>query len=297
MLGDSTKIHRAWQTLRKEGPGTLLQASIRAGIYNTRLFRAEIAYRRAISTVRYGRAGADPYTILWIDPNAIDYWRPNHNKYHLPSHNLYQGSSDGFLIDIWADAGSVVGGEWDQREYLVPFEDTPKYQGVRAHFEEGVPWEQTELFDILLTIMEQRPMIDGCTTEADLHEQYEEVDRLYERISKNGYRRRTELEGMNGLRDILNEIGVVIDRDGNFLFLGSGWHRLSIAKILDIDLVPVRVVLRHKRWQDIRTELAACEDIENLTARTSKHLPHPDLRDLHSTTDTQPNAVQASTDG
>ncbi len=291
MLGNSTKIHRAWHILRKKGVGALCRSSIRTGIYNTRLFRGEVAYRRATTTARYGRAGADPYTILCTDPSSIDYWRPHHNKYYLPKQNLYLGSRDGFTIDTWADAGSVIDGEWDQREYLVPFDETPKYQGVRAHFEQGVPWEETELFEILLTRLEAQPMVDGCTNEAALREQYEQVDRLYERISQNGYRRRTELEEVNGLRDTLNEIGVAIDRDGNILFLGSGWHRLSIAKILDIDRVPVRVVLRHKQWQDIRAELAACEDTETLTARTKNHLSHPDLQDLRSTTDMQPSTV------
>lgn len=50
----------------------------------------------------------------------------------------------------------------------------------------------------------------------------------------------------------LNEITVDIGRNGELLYAGFGIHRLSIAKILGIEKVPVIVGMRHARYcQDV----------------------------------------------
>ena len=48
-----------------------------------------------------------------------------------------------------------------------------------------------------------------------------------------------------------HEIQVDVARDGELLF-ADGRHRLSIAKLLDLDAVPVTFLVRHEGWMERR---------------------------------------------
>ncbi len=50
----------------------------------------------------------------------------------------------------------------------------------------------------------------------------------------------------NNLTRIKDEITVNIGRDGDLLF-NNGAHRLSIVKILDIEKIPIRIVVIHPK--------------------------------------------------
>ena len=65
-------------------------------------------------------------------------------------------------------------------------------------------------------------------------------------INANGYKTQEEL----GEPPFANEIRVGIGRSGDILFLGQGNHRLAMAKILDLELVPVSVWTVHKIWAE-----------------------------------------------
>lgn len=67
---------------------------------------------------------------------------------------------------------------------------------------------------------------------------------------------------------IEGEISIHIGRNGELIF-HDGRNRLSIAKILGLDSIPVVVLVRHKQWQDTR---------DRLTNDNSREEPtHPDL--------------------
>jgi len=69
------------------------------------------------------------------------------------------------------------------------------------------------------------------------------------------------------------EITVLIGRDGQ-LVLHDGAHRLTIAWILGLDTIPVNVLIRHERWQQIR------DMITNQETDSKKYSTHPDLNEL-----------------
>jgi len=50
-----------------------------------------------------------------------------------------------------------------------------------------------------------------------------------------------------------NEVCVAIGRDGT-LYSDEGRHRLFIAKALGLEEIPVRVLVRHRMWQQIRDQ-------------------------------------------
>ncbi|ELY51869.1 hypothetical protein C494_02011 [Natronorubrum bangense JCM 10635] len=70
--------------------------------------------------------------------------------------------------------------------------------------------------------------------------------------------------------DTLDEVTVDVGRNGELLHV-DGIHRLTVAKLLDLNEIPVVFLIRHKEWTEYREKL--CEGDEPIP-------DHPDLRDL-----------------
>jgi 2-polyprenyl-3-methyl-5-hydroxy-6-metoxy-1,4-benzoquinol methylase len=69
-----------------------------------------------------------------------------------------------------------------------------------------------------------------------------------------------------------NEITVAIGREGDFM-LANGLRALLTARKLQVQLIPVAIIARHLRWQELRKELYALA----LEKRLYQPATHPDL--------------------
>jgi hypothetical protein len=74
-----------------------------------------------------------------------------------------------------------------------------------------------------------------------------------------------------------HEVTIDIGRDGEFIF-DDGRHRFVIAKLLGLDEIPVRVLVRHKKWQQIRGYILSQSSIDEVDDEYHKYLDHPDIR-------------------
>ena len=120
------------------------------------------------------------------------------------------------------------------------------FTSVESHFERGVPWEETDLW----TERSEKGYSDE-----EIVEYTNKIDKLYERIESDGYKSQTQLlaeiptaarnQNNDAIHAALNEVGVNIFRDGNLGKKYSGNHRLAVAKVADIDEIPV--LLRTRR--------------------------------------------------
>jgi len=185
----------------------------------------------------------DVYDIQFINPNKIEYitgrkWKP---------------WSD-FILKI----GSVMDGNWDIREpsavpdlyqpYPKKFEELPIFKSFNQHFINGLPWVETEYYQYLLKIAEEG-LDKRYSGPGEVKAYLERFDDLYESIQTRGYKPQTELLTESGtFYDVLrNEILIDIGRNGEPQFVENR-HRLAIAKILNIELVPVVTIVRHEDW-------------------------------------------------
>lgn len=278
-----TLLGRAAATLRSEGPEALIRRSIpivrrrrdrlcRRALARAGGIPAGRAYLRARRQVQPDSiTDADPFVRLWIDPARID-------------HQVRSASNR------W---GRVTDGDWDRT--TIPVAETVAYSSVEAHFRRGVPWRETAEFEGYLERLEAGEQPKGCATERELEARFEELDAVYERIATEGYRSQPALwdDRPGYQRDVfykwdrtidprLDEITISIGRDGAPLHDDRGDHRLAIAKLLDLEAVPVLVRRRHARWQSIREELSTATRRSELTDQARTHLAHPDVCDLHS---------------
>lgn len=194
---------------------------------------------------------ADPFKIVWVSPKII-------NKY--PVHTVNQS----YRIASNGTAGAVIGGDWDAEKNLHNITEHKKYRAIEQHYFEGAAWDETGIIDWYI---ENKKLSKTDESPDEIRKKYEKyyrsLDETYKDIKKNGY-------NMDKIGP-LDHISVHISRDGELLFASRGWHRLSIAKLLELSEIPVLIRARHKHWQRIR-ELASdnpngCEMVAT----------HPDL--------------------
>jgi hypothetical protein len=182
---------------------------------------------------------------------------------------------------------AVVAGDWDLTVGNV--DDDVVYQSFVSHFVDGVNWPDTDYVDYLL---------GGATehTKSSVDEILKrclKLDELFRYIRDKGYKTQRILQAESGvifeslkhrlIPPEFREISVNIARDGRFLWHG-GFHRLCIARILELEDIPVRVAVRHAQWQRIR------EDIASGREHSGKYDSHPDIRNVRPDRATYPSA-------
>lgn len=203
-------------------------------------------------TEGYVDSPLDPFQLYQVDPAAI---------------RRFTGREFPVWANRWRSIGRVRDGDWDRRQppvsptyegpapdfYLADtFEETPLHRAMRAHFRDDVPWTETAFVRRVLakaTDPEAPSVWHECSSRAEVLDHCRSLDRLYESLRNDGCvpARRHETRYDDGLtmRGVMsNEILVDVGRDGTPLFV-SGRHRLSLAKLLGLDTVPVAVAVRH----------------------------------------------------
>ena len=194
---------------------------------------------RFLSWICHGRhyhAPLRPFRLLWIDPDRIE-------RYPKQTPELRR----------WMPTG-VISGEWDQR--LQRFENGVTYRSFRRRFIEGDDWTSTPYYQFALDRIETTGSFKGFTTPEGVLERCDELDYLYKDIFEHGYQTQQEIDTRqttvvhrhSHLPPEMREVTVDVARSGELLWWG-GAHRLAIAKLLQLESIPVRIRVRHEGWQ------------------------------------------------
>lgn len=213
------------------------------------LMSRKLAPARRTDAARLG-IGIDPYEVLWVPTSSIERFsgRPRPRN----------GGR--------AEIGTIKSGEWDQRlpqalpdDPIAPmviaprFDETMHHRSLVSHFREGVPWEETPCFGAILehsrSVGTAWPAYADETTVRDT---LRRLDALYDDVRVNGFRTQAALAQQQRVKRPLlallrDEILADVSRNGELLFF-EGRHRLSIAKLLGIETVPVVIAVRHAEW-------------------------------------------------
>lgn len=220
---------------------------------------------RYLTWRRCGHAYAapiDPFRVVWVDPGAV-------------THVLPRDRRDALERDRYPYVQSVEGGDWDLDAER--FVETACYQSLRDRFDEGARWLETDYATVLERDAAAKPAREGADDGRPrdragtlrLHERYAALESAYERVETEGEllatgpspaagidptfddpRTETDVPLPPSKRALLVDVG----RDGR-LVLHRGRHRLAIARLVDLETVPVHVLVRHERWQARRDRL------------------------------------------
>ncbi|WP_143152715.1 hypothetical protein [Marivita hallyeonensis] len=140
-------------------------------------------------------------------------------------------------------SGMIVAGDWDQR--TEPIDQSWKIAACLAHFRDGVPWEQTGVFERMQDVIARRGTFDGCRTQQDIEARYRRIDALYANIKASGYRNETVIR--RAVPRLPEGVFVHIDRDGTPVFGAIGNHRMGIARALGLTRIPAQLGVVHPK--------------------------------------------------
>ena len=260
----------------------LLQA-----INNTRVYCTWKAKRRKLA--RRGMLYKfDPDKIHWINPQVIEFRTKGARK----------------MSDY---AGAVMGGDWD--EWEVRWDDHDQVRWLKEHFIDRIPWEETAYYKSYLHYAKtgewkaphsaqglnlRHLVTSACAGENDdivdneyfapgaLDARCKILDELYVSVKLKGVVPQTELLGWNPdpmkRRD---NITIGIGRHGDLLFT-DGKHRFTIARILGLKSIPVRIWQRHKQWVNFRSEIDLCVKRNSSLYQPMTHVDLQEFRSAHS---------------
>lgn len=203
--------------------------------------------------VRCGRL-FNPHETLWVKTDNIVY-----------ACNLRTGDSD-----RWRDRGKILGGEWDTD--TLKFEDTDVYRAYAEKFIDSKSWCETDYYKRLCLQVSTGKRRWGKTRE-DVIERMLSWEKLYRSIKDNGYLLQSQMTSNQTFQSD-DEIAIRIGRHGQLLF-EDGRHRLAAAKLIGIETVPVKVMIRHSMWRDHLVKISKTTGGNN---RSPDDAMHSDLQ-------------------
>ncbi|MFP7570346.1 hypothetical protein [Marivita sp. S2033] len=184
--------------------------------------------RDVYNRVRYGAEAPKSDELIWIRPRDVtDWYKPD--------------PANGAPKFRRRHSGLVASGDWDRSR--TPFGGHIKLDSIRAHFEGGVPWQDTPLFAFMLDQLAEKGRVDSCLSREDLIARYDRLDRIYEEAQRT--RTLRPHGSVNETRREHGGILVHIARDGTPLRDGGGMHRFAIAYVLDLPRVPAQLGVIH----------------------------------------------------
>lgn len=242
--------------------------------------KAYIKYMMHVS--QYGRAAPKRYDTIKISPRDV-------NTLLVPN----------FCLQVSPYSTHIKSGDWDRNisneevmiygteegikeQKLVKICNYGLYISAKRRYKHNQPWEQTKLYQWLHS---NKNSSSRYHTTEQIQRGLDKLDQLHKDMKESGYKRQKELNNRSYLLNLVkpsptfHEITINIGRDGELIF-DDGRHRFIIAKILDLDHIYVRVLVRHEEWQSIRSEIYHSDSVDELSQRAKKHLNHPDIQSL-----------------
>ena len=173
----------------------------------------------------------------------------------------------------------VLEGDWDlnKKELFPGLLNHPHFSCVYELAEGRAYWETQHFAKMMKALQKSGRTERGIANEEGVHDYFLKLVQIFSDVRDHGYKSQREL-GKSG-----SEIRVSIDRTGALLKYYEGHHRLAIAKVLGIELIPVCVQFVHRQWFDrccerFRENIVATlrEGLRSLEAvRTAELMPHP----------------------
>ena len=169
---------------------------------------------------------------------------------------------------------------------IVKIEDKAMYQSFYLHFIRGKKWKETDTYKQVIHRIESGESLWCCSSIREYDKRCEKLDKLYANIKNNGLKsqktlKKDSLLKKNRILEIADEITILVGPEGEMIHRHSGNHRLTMAKIIGLEKIPVQILYRHKDWLRFRKEIIKYIHRE-MRGKAYQPILHPDLSDIPS---------------
>lgn len=248
-----SKIHTAWGIFREDGIVELLDSTSQFFCHKSLGDNSRWKYIDIKSKISSGYTDSPIFDPIEVKPEDVKYvtvpdsnvdktndqWDPKfvHNTL---SRGMFSNKSVGKLKE----------GDWDRSDTRV--DELPEYKSIKEFIIDDTPLKETPFGERCIDYISAGNERRGHTEPEDYIENREEkIYNLYKSMKDQGYKSQNELNPQRSKYDnFFDEIRVNIGRNGQILFNHTqGHHRLTIAKLLDVDSITVSVIVRHRNWE------------------------------------------------
>ena len=128
---------------------------------------------------------------------------------------------------------------WDQ--IGIRFTELPEYKSIIDHYTGKLNWKNSDFALRMSDYVARIKIVRGFSNPKKLlADREKKIDMLLESISKNGVRPQGSL---NNVKKFNDNISINLGARSKIYFNNRGHHRLSVAKILKIKFIPVKITV------------------------------------------------------
>lgn len=211
-------------------------------------------------------------TIFYINPNKIVYCLlPSSNceftHFGLDKLHPHAGVNRGFFKEDEAGFIKIINSNWDQAGSR--FDKIPEFIALNNHFNDVQNWNKSEFANRIIKYITSGNILNNFNPEENrwktskfnmrllkhiinnqisnnselekiLIERENEINNLFDEIKKNGV---LPCKSNNISEGFINNISINLGENDQIFFNHRGHHRLSISKILNLKLIPVKIAV------------------------------------------------------
>ncbi len=175
--------------------------------------------------IKYGTDAPLYAERIWINPSEID----------IALVDLDGKYSSGQVVNVWPPNGLKQ----------IPITSIKKIKYCIDHFVNGMAWENTGIYEHMMTLIAEREIVDDCMNRNDVVNRYNQIDAMFNQIKMEGkIRPRKEINPKNFRED--GGVYIHLGPNGELFFGGSGIHRFCIARILELPVIPAQIGCVHQ---------------------------------------------------
>jgi hypothetical protein len=140
----------------------------------------------------------------------------------------------------------------------IPLKSNEKMKMIIMHFSEGVPWEETGIYEAMLLKIDQNGgSYKGLHNLENIKSYYKTMDKIYTEVRKYGLLIPEKCHLLSLRKRIFPMDGIFLEigDEGDLYFAGRGTHRLGMSIASNMDETPVyltaisELALRTGNWK------------------------------------------------
>ena len=173
--------------------------------------------------LRYGMDAPMYMERIWVDPNQITHMISREEVFRVTG--IHRNRASGVIVD------------WDRVNEKIPIMEDFRMQYCFKHWKDGHSWDKIGVFDYMT-----QTKAYGEWPRKKIEDRFRMLDQAFEETKKSGRLKTREEINPGNFRE---EDGILVHiaKDGEIIFGGNGFHRLAIAQVLQLDVIPACVGL------------------------------------------------------